>query len=142
METIITNIEITDKTPKWGHVAVMNKDGSIKRHFRINATETDQINKGLLLCPVLCTPEECATGVVITSRPCNPGQAVKEDNGTLIVNYGITEVNERVTAKVVKIDQLEWQEINNAGVKEVLLNKDVYDRILLSGDLNNPIIKK
>lgn len=100
---IATGIQLTDHSIKWGLVTVANKDGSINRQYVISGKEADAVAAGNA-GPPGCTKDEWASGLVeVCGRPCNPGQAVLNPDGNLIVNYGVVVLAGRVTASVMKI---------------------------------------
>ena len=47
--------------------------------------------------------------MIVTGRPCNPGQAVINPDGTLVVNHGIEEMNGRVNVSLTVIKRSEWE---------------------------------
>ena len=105
-----TGLELTDLSTKWGLVTVVNADGSINRQFAIAAIEADGIVSGTVKKPVACTDAEWDTGlVIVTTRPCKPGQAVACPDGSLVVNYGVVQSAGRVVVSLMRLTPAEWE---------------------------------
>lgn len=82
-----TRLQMTDFSPKWGHVMVLGPSGDLAREYRITAIEEAGVRNGAS-CPG-CTAEEWSSGRVhVIGRVLLPGQAVINPNGTLWVNDG------------------------------------------------------
>ncbi len=103
-ELLPTGVRLTDMTPKWGLVTVIGKDGA--RSFAITAKEAEAALLGVM--PPGCTEEEWRNHEVCL-RPCNPGQAVINPDGSLMVNYGVTEEAKRVDAKVMQCPPADYE---------------------------------
>lgn len=102
-ELLPTGIQMTDMSTKWGLVTVANKDGTLNRQYSITGKEADTIAQGNNIVPSGCTDEEWYSGLaVLYCRPCNQGQAVKNPDGSLMVNHGVVEKDGRVTAQLVQ----------------------------------------
>ena len=105
-----TGLELTDLSTKWGLVTVVNVDGSINRQFAIPATEASGIASGTVKKPVACTDAEWDTGlVIVTTRPCKPGQAVACPDGSLVVNYGVVQSAGSVVVSLMRLTPSEWE---------------------------------
>ena len=97
-----SGIAITDLSAKWGLVSVQNTDGSLCREYVISGERVAEVAAGGLTPPG-CTPEEWASGrVYVSGRPCNPGQAVVNPDGTMMVNYGVCVEGQRVHVKLMQ----------------------------------------
>ncbi len=104
MAKLATGVQLTDMSTKWGLVTVIGKDGA--RSFAITAKETEVAHQGVK--PDGCTEEEWLNHEVC-SRPCNPGQAVINPDGTLMVNYGVTEEAKRVDVKLMQCPPADYE---------------------------------
>lgn len=104
-----TSIELTDFSTKWGLVTMMNEDTSILREWMITAEEANAVTRGKGRPPG-CTKEEWETGrVIVYTRPCNPGQAVKVQGGYLIVNFGRRQEGNRIVVSLMQLAPSEWE---------------------------------
>ena len=113
MNLLPTGIQITDMSTKWGLVTVANKDGTLNRQYAITGKEADQVCHGNNIVPPGCTDEEWFSGLVMVAcRPCNPGQAVKNPDGSLIVNHGVDEKDGVITAKLTQFFPGEYDDSN------------------------------
>jgi len=109
-----TGVKLTDMSTAWGLVQVFAKDGSIEREFAITAKEADAVVQGNNVIPSGVTEDEWFSGrVTVACRPCNPGEAVINPDGTLVVNYGVTEKNARIDVKLMQLQPTEF--IKDAG---------------------------
>ncbi len=114
MAKIPTGIRITDFSTKWGLVQVANKDGTIAREYAITAKEADAVRSVNKTVPPGCTQEEWDSGLVtVTTRPCNPGQAVINPDGTLVVNYGVEIKADRINVSLMKCVPTEFEKVGN-----------------------------
>ena len=128
MNKLPVNIEITDMSTKWGLVTVLNPDHIIQREYRITAEEAEAVYKGNNVLPPGCTQEEWEKGLVmVASRPCHPGQAVANPDGTLIVNCGIEEKNNRINVSLLCVAPNGWRIAGN----HLMINSDIIDKIAL-----------
>lgn len=106
---VATSIELTDFSTKWGLVTMMNEDTSILREWMITAAEANAVTRGKARPPG-CTKEEWETGrVIVYTRPCNPGQAVAVQGGYLVVNYGRTQIGDRILVNLMQLAPSEWE---------------------------------
>ena len=103
MKLLPTGIKLTDASTKWGLVTVANPDGTLNRQYSITGKEADAVAQGNNVVPPGCTDEEWFAGLVMVAcRPCNPGQAYLNPDGELIVNYGVTEKDGRVSVNLMQ----------------------------------------
>ena len=105
----ITGIQITDLSTKWGLVSVSNPDGTINREYAITGAEADAVANGNNIVPSGCTDEEWFSGrTTLSCRPCNPGQGILNEDGSLVVNYGVSEKAGKVDIKLMQIFPAEY----------------------------------
>lgn len=103
-----TAIQLTDLSTKWGLVTFMNPDGTIADQQEITGEEADAVVHGNNP-PPNCTRELWETGrVLVYTRPCMPGQAVANPDGTLIVNYGKRKVGNSIQVDLMMLQPHEW----------------------------------
>lgn len=104
-----TGLVLVDGSTKWGLVTIANKDGTLNREYTISGKEADAVAQGNNVLPPGCTPEEWNTrGSQCAGKVCNPGQAYQTPEGALIVNYGVTEADQRVDWQVMKFPKAEF----------------------------------
>lgn len=113
MALVPTTLQFTDMSTKWGRVIVLNPDYTIKEEFIISAEKAERVRNRETL------PEELIaiwnSGLVIVeTRPCNPGQCVAGENGTLMINTGIRTVGKRVNTTLTGVPKGLWED--RAGV--------------------------
>lgn len=124
MNKIPVPIEITDMSTKWGLVTVLNPDQTINRQYRITAQEAEAVHRGNNVLPPNCTHEEWSSGlVIVASRPCNPGQAVINPDGTLVMNLGIKEINSRVLVSLATLTSDEWEQMDSEKKVKIVAQK-------------------
>ncbi len=115
MAKVPTGVRLTDLSTKWGLVTIANKDGVIEREYAITAKEADAVAQGNNVLPPGCTAEEWASGLVmVTTRPCNPGQAVINPDGSLVVNYGVETRAGKVNVSLMKCFPHEFERVGDA----------------------------
>lgn len=121
-----TGIQHTDFTTKWGLVTVDNADGTLNREYVITAAEADAVAQGNNVLPPGCTQAEWESGLVtVNTRPCHVGQAVRNPDGTMIVNYGVAKVGKRVDVSLMKLEATEWEKIGDT----VMIDAAVADTV-------------
>lgn len=106
---IDTGIVLVDGSTKWGLVTVMDKDANIVREYEITAAEADAVRYGGS-APPGCTKDEWESGLVmVATRPCLPGQAFRNPDGTLVVNYGKEERGGKISVHLMQLAPAEWE---------------------------------
>lgn len=119
---IATGIQLTDMSTKWGLVTVSNTDGSINRQYTISGRDADLVTQSNNLVPPGCTYGEWFGGLaILSSRPCNIGNAVVNEDGTLVVNFGVSKAAGLVTVSLMQLQPSEW-----AVVDGVIYVDDIY----------------
>lgn len=113
------DIEIVDGSTKWGLLVFVDERGAVVREVEISAEEADAVATGKKRLPDGCTAEEWETGrVALITRPLKQGQALVQEDGSLVVNYGIEKTGDRVQADVMWIpapsEEREWWRLDQA----------------------------
>lgn len=140
-----TGLELTDHSPKWGMVTIINTDGSINRQYVITVEEAEAVHKGNNVLPPGCTQKEWNDGLVmVESRVLHQGQCVKLDDGSLVVNYGVERKPDSIRVSLMKLVPSEW---DNFGplikVSSLVANQiDVPKEVITKGQINGGRIKQ
>jgi hypothetical protein len=96
---ILTELELTDNSIKYGQVTVYNRDGSINREFKISPEEELKCRLSPDSPPIGVTKDEWANNFTsMTARSLLYKQAFVTKEGELAVNYGLG--SDRLGAKM------------------------------------------
>ena len=106
---IATSVQLTDLSTKWGLVTFVNEDGTVADQQEISGADADAVVRGNSP-PPNCTRDQWETGrVMVYTRPCLPGQAVANPDGSLIVNYGKRKVGNVIQVDLMLLQPNEWK---------------------------------
>lgn len=94
---------------QWGLVSVHDADASVVRSWRISADEFLAVQAGESLPPG-CSRSEWESGSIsVGARPCLPGDAVVNEDGTLVHNFGIVEDRQTVKVSLLRVPAGQWE---------------------------------
>jgi hypothetical protein len=108
-----TGLELTDLSPSWGLVTVVDKNRKIIRQYAITKAQLEDFRQGLTLRVHGVNVDEWdQCQVQVEGRPCLANQAVINPDGTMVVNYGIEQLETTVRVKRIRLQRNEWDVIN------------------------------